>query len=68
MVNGLEAGCEEVQGQGEEVVPVKASSGSTSISMSFGGAACRRVSARAMFSGSLPSSGLNCRHAMRMLR
>lgn len=52
----------------EEDVPVKASSGSTSRSMSCGDAACRRASARVMFSGCLPSSGLNCRQAMRMLR
>ena len=58
---------EEGRCSGEGVLPVKASSGRTSISMSFGGSACRRALARATFSGSLPSSGLNCRHAMRML-
>ncbi len=50
------------------MIPVKASSGRTSRSISCAHAACRRILARAMFSGSLPSSGLNCRQAMRMLR
>ena len=49
-------------------IPVNASSGRSRRSMFCGDAACRRVSARAMFSGSLPSSGLNWRQAMRMLR
>ena len=58
---------EEGRGRGEEA-PVKASSGRTRRSMFCGDAASRRTLARAMFSGSLPSSGSNCRQAMRMLR
>lgn len=67
-VNGLKIGGQEEQGRVEEAVPVKASSGRTSRSMFRGDATCKRAFARAMFSGSLPSSGLNCRQAMRMLR
>ena len=49
------------------LVPVKASSGRTSRSTSCGDAVCRRASVRAIFCVHLPSSGLNCRRAMRML-
>ena len=55
-------------GRVTEAVPVKASSGRTSRSMVCGDAACKRAFARAIFSLSLPSSELNCRQAMRMLR
>ena len=65
VVNKLNVGGEDGRGQ---AVPVKASSGRSSKSMFCGDAACMRALARAMFSGSLPSSGLNCRQAMRMLR
>ena len=47
--------------------PVKASSGRRSMSTFCGDAARRRALARLMFSGILPSSGLNCKQAIRML-
>ena len=66
--NGTELRLGKRQGRYEEALPVKASSGRTSRSRFCGEAASSRVLARVIFSGSLPSSGLNCRQAMRMLR
>ena len=62
----MNIGWEEGRGRGKEVIPVKASSGRIKRSIFCGDAASRRALARAMFSGNLPSSGLNCRQAMRM--